>query len=110
MQILPMEHRHLPVTNSQHRDSRNNGQGNTLKVLLKHRSNKQLMAVGGPSPTRMQFHLPVQLQHQYRGTNCLKCRGLALLARRLDLLSSETRKNFACSSILLLRPASRTIA
>ena len=105
-----MEHLHLPVTNSQHRDSRNSGQANIRRVLPKHRSSKQLMAAGGPSPTRMQFHLLVQLQHQYLGTNRLKRRVLFLLIRRLGLLSSEMRKKHACSNIPLLRPASRTIA
>jgi hypothetical protein len=61
-------------------------------VFLKHRSNKQPMAVGGPSPTPMWFHLLVQLQHPCRDTSRLKYKVCFLLICRLDILSSGMRK------------------
>jgi hypothetical protein len=62
------------------------------------------MAVGGPSPIPMPFHLLVQLQHQCRDTKSQKNQFLFLPIRLLDLLSSEMRmNNVSWSNITLLR-------
>jgi hypothetical protein len=99
-----MEHLHLPATSNQPRDNHNHGQGSTHKAPLRHHSNKQPMAAGGPSPIPMPFHLLVQLQHRCRDIESLKNRFLFLPIRLLDLLSSEMRINNASwSNITLLR-------
>ena len=99
-----MEHLHLLATSNQPRDNHNHGQDSTHKEPLRHHSNKQPMAAGGPSPIPMPFHLLVQLQHRCRDTKSLKNQFLFLPIRLLDLLSSEMRMNNASwSNITLLR-------